>query len=106
MKSKLVKKLEKELETVYGIEKVKSIYTIGFLEKHPDIWKEQDIKGFEKHIRDSVSWYYKDIMFSKDELDNMTIEQIEKIFCSNEFKNFKDKFDKQEREFEKIRRGL
>jgi hypothetical protein len=103
-KSRLVKKLEKELEKEYGREKVKSIYTIGFLEKHPDIWKEQDSKGFEKHIRDTINWYYRDTEFTGYELDNMTIEQLEKIFYSKEFKDFKQKFDKEEREFEKIRR--
>jgi hypothetical protein len=103
-KSRLVKKLEKELEKEYGREKVKSIYTIGFLERHPEIWKEQDIAGFEKHLRDTINWYYGDAEFARYELNDMTIEQLEKIFYSDDFKEFKEKFDKEEKEFEKIRR--
>lgn len=51
-----------------------------------------------------MNWYYRDTEFTGYELDDMTAEQLEKIFYSNEFKDFKEKFDKEEREFEKIRR--
>lgn len=104
MKPKIVKKLEKELEEQYGREKIKSIYTIGFLKKHPDIWKKENIAGYEKFIRDDIRWYYEDREYEKSEIDEMTLEQLENIYYSDEYKNFKVKIDKKEKEFEEIRR--